>query len=663
MMDQKQAVLIPNRDLMKKISNMYAEFKDKSTPPPFDELFSVPAKGWSYVVLPLDMDLRSHIFRQTLKSVSTDEASATYESTGKYEEHKYPFSDLHMYTHANPLCAIWHAGVELTRFSIIEHRNMQAMLEVDAPELAESLSEIFALYKMWVLSPEQAQGTEPATVAPVVSTQKPLKRLILKPDAPLPSSGDDSTTGSPDGTVEPGPAPSIAASTSAADDDGFPPESESGSILSTPTDRPPSSALSVPVTIRTPPRKTKSEGTRKRKKVSVSPQAADQPSSAPDISPRGPLPQKRKIEVDGGASPTASAQSFRSGHPGARSEFGTAPTKPVRPSYGPGPSSSRGELGRNRAVKSGTLIPSEELDAGRPRVVRRRDGATGEQTARSSHSMASSHTSNSRTGQSTFGGGQRDLGMTSRPVKAATTSGSALSGVNRGGNSGNQTSTSQRAGSFHPQTLPGASTTHSPTMSAPSFYGPPTIQGSRGGGSGSQGSGRALAPPDSEGLSRNHASTSQRAGSNRPGSSSSMHPPSMSAPRPDERPAMQGSRIGSGSQGSAARGGELALEPPHNEGSSGNHASSSQHARGNRPGATSRHSASMSASSRDGHPAMQGNRGSGSGSQFTATHQQEGVPAPPDNGGSSSHRSQSTSNKSGVTKLDTTKFKNISKKD
>ncbi|KAJ7359221.1 hypothetical protein DFH08DRAFT_931824 [Mycena albidolilacea] len=162
MLDNKQLVIIPTGDLVAKISEFYTVFYTDSEsgeqPEPFENLFPMPDGGWTYKVLPLDIDPHRHIFRQQLQMEKKNEISV-YTSTGLYDDFAYPYSDLSFRTHANPLCALWHAGAEIKGLPRARIDEISDQLDEEgAEELVTSMNTIQRLYDLWVLP----ESTKPA---------------------------------------------------------------------------------------------------------------------------------------------------------------------------------------------------------------------------------------------------------------------------------------------------------------------------------------------------------------------------------------------------------------------------------------------------------------------------------------------------------------------
>ncbi|KAJ7240303.1 hypothetical protein B0H12DRAFT_55309 [Mycena haematopus] len=110
----------------------------------------MPSEGWTYGVLPVDIDPKKHIHRHKTKKNARNE----HESTGEYDKFAYPYFDLSFHTHANPLCALWHAGVELKRLSrtrVMEILDKLMLMGEEGEELANSIGDILRLHKAWIL--------------------------------------------------------------------------------------------------------------------------------------------------------------------------------------------------------------------------------------------------------------------------------------------------------------------------------------------------------------------------------------------------------------------------------------------------------------------------------------------------------------------------------
>ncbi|KAJ7601240.1 hypothetical protein C8J56DRAFT_1075324 [Mycena floridula] len=143
-LDHHQLAHIPARKHLEKIFHFYTNRDPKTKPKPFEELFPRSKDGWSYELLPLTMDKDKHIFRQILRN----NPDRSYSSTGKYEEHVWPYQTLVMQSHAKPLCAIWHAAEQLFKLDTKELKKITLMLP---PSLQASITDILTLRRIWVV--------------------------------------------------------------------------------------------------------------------------------------------------------------------------------------------------------------------------------------------------------------------------------------------------------------------------------------------------------------------------------------------------------------------------------------------------------------------------------------------------------------------------------
>ncbi|KAJ7575080.1 hypothetical protein C8J56DRAFT_1124149 [Mycena floridula] len=143
-LDHHQLAHIPARKHLEKIFHFYTNRDPKTKPKPFEELFPTSKDGWSYELLSLTMDKDKHIFRQILRN----NPDRSYSSTGKYEEHVWPYQTLVMQSHAKPLCAIWHAAEQLFKLDTKELKKITLMLP---PSLQASITDILTLRRIWVV--------------------------------------------------------------------------------------------------------------------------------------------------------------------------------------------------------------------------------------------------------------------------------------------------------------------------------------------------------------------------------------------------------------------------------------------------------------------------------------------------------------------------------
>ncbi|KAJ7719751.1 hypothetical protein B0H14DRAFT_3009550 [Mycena olivaceomarginata] len=166
--DNKQLVIIPDRETITQIKEayvaIYAKLEQGEKPEPLRKwLFPMPDGGWTYKVLPLDIDPLRRIFRQKLQIEKKGETQV-YTSTGLYEDFAYPYSDLSFRTHANPLCALWHAGAAIDDVPGVE-KIIDQLDKIGAEDLL--------LYRLWPTAdgtkssprdnPDPFLGSKPAT--------------------------------------------------------------------------------------------------------------------------------------------------------------------------------------------------------------------------------------------------------------------------------------------------------------------------------------------------------------------------------------------------------------------------------------------------------------------------------------------------------------------
>ncbi|KAJ7601212.1 hypothetical protein C8J56DRAFT_880727 [Mycena floridula] len=100
------------------------------------------------------MDPEKHIFRQIL----TQNQDGSYSTTGQYEEHLWPYQTLVMQSHANPLCAIWHAAEQIAKFDVEKLEEVTARLP---QHLQDSIDDIMTLGRIWTV-PKDVGGKRKA---------------------------------------------------------------------------------------------------------------------------------------------------------------------------------------------------------------------------------------------------------------------------------------------------------------------------------------------------------------------------------------------------------------------------------------------------------------------------------------------------------------------
>ncbi|KAJ6473519.1 hypothetical protein C8R47DRAFT_1144665 [Mycena vitilis] len=97
------------------------------------------------------MDQKRSIFVHKIKLGR----NGSWDSTGKYVRHRWPCAELRIRTHASPLCAIWHAVVEMRKIpgrQLVEISDR--LLAAGARDLVELLSTIEELGEFWELPDE-----------------------------------------------------------------------------------------------------------------------------------------------------------------------------------------------------------------------------------------------------------------------------------------------------------------------------------------------------------------------------------------------------------------------------------------------------------------------------------------------------------------------------
>ncbi|KAJ7033699.1 hypothetical protein C8F04DRAFT_614141, partial [Mycena alexandri] len=530
MMDNNKLLLVPEKAVITRALDACLAFdaEDSMSASPFDAFSVIPDGGWTFRLLPVDIDPHRHIFRHRIVKASD---TVNYDSTGIYDEYAHPFSNLRIQTHANPLCAIWHAGKELTRLTVSQSA------ELIAHDTEGLIVDIFNLYQIWALpEPNRPTDAERSQRTDENSTlQDPLDPSRAVASAPVPRDSASPEAGEPlDRNLGLSTWPGSEAPEASKGRGTWFASAESG--------------------LKTPPPREESEVIRKRRRSAVSPQDADLGAlpGALDTSPRahvgqrqktmrdndevqltasailpprigqpatrsevGTAPSKQsqrkvhhtgvadswvipgtldtsrrvhgqKIMHDGDVQPTASARlPSRIGQPAVQSEVGTAPTKQrQRTVYDRGGSqTARGEFSRLAPAKKGAVQSSESAAAEEEYILKG--------LARYLGSAGSSHSATSRTSysHSASGGGQGNPRTTSLPAHHARQGSSnsvAMSRRSGGGvdsrgprpqNPGNQASTSQLAMG------PLASSMRPPSTSSSNRDRPSMRQGDPSGGS------------------------------------------------------------------------------------------------------------------------------------------------------------------------------------
>ncbi|KAJ6485696.1 hypothetical protein C8R45DRAFT_1098470 [Mycena sanguinolenta] len=188
MLDHSLLVPLPEGALVTKIFEVYSNLYDEQTsdyqkPEPFNELFAdfLPPNGhgWTYEVLPLEIDCHRRIFRHQIEWGTKENTNVeTWNSTGRYQEFAYPYSDLRFRSHAHPLCVIWHAGIELNKLSIDQRTTITKRLKAQgASQLADSIATILALYALWTVPSKQLAAEALPVRAPYKNTSSALEPL------------------------------------------------------------------------------------------------------------------------------------------------------------------------------------------------------------------------------------------------------------------------------------------------------------------------------------------------------------------------------------------------------------------------------------------------------------------------------------------------------
>ncbi|KAJ6588843.1 hypothetical protein B0H19DRAFT_221385 [Mycena capillaripes] len=319
MMDNKQLVPIPERKIIARIRQKYvALYATDSMPESFDDLFGgIPDAGWTYVLLPLDIDPYKRISRHQTRRNS----DGTCESTGKYQDHRYPYPNLSFQTHAHPLCAIWHAGVELDKIPGDRLREIiQKLKDTGATDLADSIDDIIDLYDHWSL-PNSRQPI--AEGAPTVFPHH-------QDDSDVEVQDDQDVFGSGSAETPEFEEPEDGFDKADSLDDSIPdmgsdrdPRTSSAASAASPLHNDHRTISDIPVAPAQQyaiPRGTISESSLKRKKQSISPPDGLLPVA--DNSPRPHVSQKARL-FQAGPIPFASPPSPTP----ARSEGGSRSTK------------------------------------------------------------------------------------------------------------------------------------------------------------------------------------------------------------------------------------------------------------------------------------------------------------------------------------------------
>ncbi|KAF8205571.1 hypothetical protein K438DRAFT_2014486 [Mycena galopus ATCC 62051] len=387
MLDNHQLVLMPSRKLIIEITrvytNLYSKGLDKK-PKSFHELLPDYPKPWTYGVLPLDIDPQKRIFRhKTEKKIEED--ICIHESTGTYEEYAYPYSNLGFISHVNPLCALWHAGVELSKLSRtrLEEINFElASLGGEGAEMANSMEDIKHLYDLWLLSGPEKPG------AGGIATQTPEDNADQSPEEsqselddgdksddvfqsrPVPEddAGDSQSVLIPRGTRELGQGDELDrfAQSGTLSAEGL---LDAGDSQSVPSSRG-TWSLSAPSFYAS----SAPAGGRKRKKTS-SPPTSFERSRGSDGSPTQRAPAKQIRKTGDGATASTKALGSPSLKLGSQSEKGTVSKKQLGEKskrvtvYDPwGIGTTRGDLGGGGLRQKDTgKVSSNEVVESEPR--------------------------------------------------------------------------------------------------------------------------------------------------------------------------------------------------------------------------------------------------------------------------------------------------------
>ncbi|KAJ7337460.1 hypothetical protein DFH08DRAFT_1082718 [Mycena albidolilacea] len=163
----------------------------------------MPTEGWTYEVLPLTIDPHRHIFRQQLqleskKNDGTNEETRVYASTGLYDEFAYPYNGLRFRTHANPLCALWHAGVEINRILPDRLREITRQLRDNgALEMAVSIKYVQDLHRLWVLPGSKKQTADESATQTLSVTNRDADHPESPQDNGVAAAAGDESTEDP----------------------------------------------------------------------------------------------------------------------------------------------------------------------------------------------------------------------------------------------------------------------------------------------------------------------------------------------------------------------------------------------------------------------------------------------------------------------------------
>ncbi|KAK7005773.1 hypothetical protein R3P38DRAFT_3282926 [Favolaschia claudopus] len=180
MTDNHQATPIPEPRVIAQIKSFY--FGEDSPnkllaleeyPEGIFQAIKRPTKGWPCRMLPLDIDLHRRISRHVAKK--DPQLKGVFNSTGNYQNHSYPYTNLNFSTHAHPVTLIWHAGSQIANLEDGRLEEiMQVFQERGARELITAVRDIVVLYELWELKlptvDEAAGRTLPAVVQ---STPRP----------------------------------------------------------------------------------------------------------------------------------------------------------------------------------------------------------------------------------------------------------------------------------------------------------------------------------------------------------------------------------------------------------------------------------------------------------------------------------------------------------
>ncbi|KAJ6473521.1 hypothetical protein C8R47DRAFT_1144674 [Mycena vitilis] len=151
MLEEKGLLLVPDDDLLEQVIQAQHEQGQRNADgelvKTLFELFSKPPKGgWGFRALPLQMDQKRSIFVHKMKLGR----NGSWDSTGKYVQHRWPCVELRIRTHASPLCAVWHAAVQMCMMPKVKVQEISKQLvHAGAADLANTMAKIIDLCDLW----------------------------------------------------------------------------------------------------------------------------------------------------------------------------------------------------------------------------------------------------------------------------------------------------------------------------------------------------------------------------------------------------------------------------------------------------------------------------------------------------------------------------------